>query len=405
MMRSFTRFKSAVPLRLGKVNRDYTEVVVDGNAVSFNNVFLRDADASAQSVDPLSRQKLFNTSDILLLEASNVRIEGEALKVDWTDGTATVSASYHHLFLRKHATLRDALRDKCFREEQLIWDRDTLDPGRLQMSHARYATAAGFAQTVSNLNAVGLSFINDIARPTAHERATEANASSWPVYDIAMQFGYVKKTFYGTLFDVKNQKADAKNIAYTNVYLPLHMDLCYYESPPGLQFLHAIDNSTLGGANVFCDSFKAAQWVRQRDPDAYAALQLYPLVFQYDNNGEYYYYSRPLVEEDALTGAIRAVNYSPPFQGPFEVGVTEGEDRLFRRFLRGYKLFEQAVNDPQNTYEVKLPEGTCVVFDNRRVLHLRLEFSDANGGDRWLMGCYVDGDSFRSRLRTTKRDT
>ena len=30
------------------------------------------------------------------------------------------------------------------------------------------------------------------------------------------------------------------NIAYSNVKLDFHMDLVYYESPPGLQLLHCI---------------------------------------------------------------------------------------------------------------------------------------------------------------------
>ena len=71
--------------------------------------------------------------------------------------------------------------------------------------------------------------------------------------------------------------------------------------------------------------------------------------------------------------------------------------------MRGFKLFTDFVNDPINQYEIKMKEGSCAIFDNRRVLHSRKEFSDENGGDRWLMGCYVDADSFRSKLRIGNR--
>jgi len=40
-------------------------------------------------------------------------------------------------------------------------------------------------------------------------------------------------------FDVKSVPSPI-NIAYSNVALGLHMDLMYYESPPGLQLLHCV---------------------------------------------------------------------------------------------------------------------------------------------------------------------
>ena len=41
-------------------------------------------------------------------------------------------------------------------------------------------------------------------------------------------------SFYGNTFDVVSTE-NAINVAYTNVELPLHMDLIYMESAPGLQ--------------------------------------------------------------------------------------------------------------------------------------------------------------------------
>ena len=41
------------------------------------------------------------------------------------------------------------------------------------------------------------------------------------------------------VFDVV-AKEDPVNIAYSPVQLHFHMDLVYYESPPGLQMLHCI---------------------------------------------------------------------------------------------------------------------------------------------------------------------
>lgn len=393
-------------------------VELDGRNVSFNKVFLRDACTSPQSVDPSTRQKSFTTAFIseglkIVGTPKVTQINGEDnLEVKWNhDGKDQVS-TYPESFLRKYASLETRFSDKFFPTEKVHWTKATLTPF-LKDLHVNYDdylnNDEAFKKVVNDLNRFGLSFIQNMEDPKQDsrlEKITEENETLWPVSKLASRFGYIKKTFYGALFDVKNEK-NAKNIANTNVFLPLHMDLCYYESPPGLQLLHFIDNSTIGGENVFADSFAAVEHVKKIDPLAYDALKKVPITYHYNNNNEYYYYLRPVVVEDPyvkdfVTGEslLKEVNYSPPFQGPFEFHVkTEEDQALWDHFLRGLRLFEEFVNNPENQYQVKTPEGSCVIFDNRRTLHSRLQFSDSNGGDRWLMGCYVDGDSYRSKLR------
>jgi len=65
---------------------------------------------------------------------------------------------------------------------------------------------------VYRLAADGLIFLWDL--PT-EETAVEA---------VAERFGPIKNTFYGRTWDVKD-KPMAENVAYTNVFLDLHMDL------------------------------------------------------------------------------------------------------------------------------------------------------------------------------------
>jgi hypothetical protein len=49
----------------------------------------------------------------------------------------------------------------------------------------------------------------------------------------------VQKTIYDEIFDVKVDE-NPINIAYSNAKLGFHIDLMYYESSPGLQFLHCL---------------------------------------------------------------------------------------------------------------------------------------------------------------------
>lgn len=394
----------------------------DDQPVSFQTVFLRDACNSTASVNPSTRQKTFSTAQV----ASGLEIQGtpeilnengaSALSVCWRDRDGRITkSSYTEAFLRKASKYQNRFEGKFFHGQQIYWNNLELvkDMKSLNLDyHAYLHGEKSFGRALQALNKYGICFVNGVENPRenpATQVLSEDNSLLWPVAKLGLKFGYIKPTFYGTLFDVKNDK-NAKNIANTAVYLPLHMDLCYYESPPGLQLLHFIDNSTLGGENVFADSFLAAARVRERDPEAYEALKTVPLTFHYDNDGEYYYYMRPLiVEEPYLSDEngqayIKEVNYSPPFQGPLEMHVTKEENpELFAAFLRGMVAFEDEVNNRANQFIVKSPENSCVIFNNRRVLHSRLSFLDENGGDRWLMGCYVDGDSFRSKLRINHR--
>ncbi|RLV92888.1 putative oxidoreductase AIM17 [Spathaspora sp. JA1] len=404
-------------------------IMLNHHLVNFKAAFLRDACRDPSSVDPNNKQKLFTTAEAaagLTIEAPPKVIEDPVTKelklcVEWHNNGKIKKSEYPASLLEKYSTIKSRRVDKFFDQERKLWDRDEIESNfaKLEVDYEDFLNnEEALSKTLHNLNKYGLAFVNNIPEPTL-KAMNEENAYQWPVASLASRFGYIKKTFYGTLFDVKNEKTDAKNIANTSVYLPLHMDLLYYESPPGLQLLHFLKNSTIGGENVFCDSFLAANYVKQKDPEAYKALTEIPITYHYDNNNEHYYYKRPLIVEDQDVSTvtkdfppIEAVNYSPPFQGPLEVGISIREDSTekeisefhkFDHFLRGLSLFEEFINDSKNHFEIKMKEGSCVIFENRRALHSRKSFSDANGGDRWLMGTYVDSDSFRSKLRISKR--
>ncbi|CUM62537.1 uncharacterized protein PRCAT00000088001 [Priceomyces carsonii] len=379
----------------------------------FRNVFLRDACQGLASVDPHSKQKLFSTSQIspgLSLNrvpsiVMDAQLNQKLLQVEWKQNGSLHVSKYSESFLRKYSKEALIREGKFFDKE--YWNKSVImmNLDKLQVDYGEYFVQKCFyEQVVKKLNDFGIVFVNNIPDPLSYDlkELKEDEYRKWPVAKLAEMFGYVKKTFYGTLFDVKNE-TEAKNIANTTTFLPLHMDLLYYESPPGVQLLHFIQNSTLGGENVFSDSYLAAQYVKEVDEHAFEALKRVPITYHYENANEFYYFSRPLIVEELLElgPTIKEVNYSPPFQGPFEFAVTKNNetDKLFGDFLRGFKLFEDFVNDPNNQLKLKMKEGSCVIFDNRRILHSRENFSDDNGGRRWLMGCYVDGDSFRSKIR------
>lgn len=180
------------------------------------------------------------------------------------------------------------------------------------------------------------------------------------------------------------------------------MDLLYFESPPGLQFLHCVRNSTIGGSSVFADSFRAANLVRSNSPVLFDTLTSFPVTFHYVNDGRHYHFTRPTVVLDQHSylekKRISHTNWAPPFQAPFEVDIGADGNSGFRRYVRAAKEFAQYIDEPEAQFELTLKEGECVIFQNRRVLHARRAF-DPTTGDRWLKGAYIDVDAYESKLR------
>lgn len=181
------------------------------------------------------------------------------------------------------------------------------------------------------------------------------------------------------------------------------MDLMYFESPPGLQFLHCIQNTVTGGSSIFADSFRAATLLRLNSPMLFRTLTKFPVSYHYRNDGHHYHLMRPTIVLDEYSyldeKRISSVNWAPPFQAPFEFDTGAGADSQFRAYITAAKEFAKNVDDPGAQYELRLEEGVCAVFSNRRVLHSRTEF-DAESGDRWLKGAYVEIDAFHSKYRT-----
>lgn len=177
--------------------------------------------------------------------------------------------------------------------------------------------------------------------------------------------------------------------------------------PPGLQLLHCLHSSCTGGASVFSDSFRAALSLKKPHLNS---LSSFPVTYHYHNAGHHYHYRRPTIEwrESGSRGErhIANVNWSPPFQAPFEATQVASKDfrTKFSAYLGAAKAFSDAVEAPKSIFELRLEPGQCVIFDNRRVLHARRAF-DVSSGERWLKGAYIDQDTFLSRLRVMRESS
>ncbi|SCV99438.1 LAFE_0A03180g1_1 [Lachancea fermentati] len=392
----------------------------DPKTVSFSNLFLRDSSRSKSSIEASSGQKLFTTGELLLNPKSTipeiveVTENKKGLYIKWGDGD---EYTYPLNFISRYAGISENAREP----NPVLWDKALLKSNIRELVSIDFHSfmdindSDKLYQTLINMKKYGISFITNVPKEAT------TGYDSWYVKQIAERIGHIRHTFYGETFDVIN-KPMAENIAYTNVPLPLHQDLLYLDNVPGWQLLHAIKNSSGpsdSGMNLFVDSFNAARYVRDVDGDAYEALTHVPINYIYNRDDKRYFQSRPLVAENEINAdnintanystLIKEINYSPPFQAPFSFGIWEKpkgsevstpvgkmtQRLLFKDFARGLSVFEKFIRAPENTFRVKLPENTCVIFNNRRILHARTAFE----GERWLKGCYIDDDTVQSKYR------
>jgi alpha-ketoglutarate-dependent taurine dioxygenase len=169
-------------------------------------------------------------------------------------------------------------------------------------------------------------------------------------------------------------------------------------------------NHVRGGTSLFVDAFAAAQALRATHPEDFARLVTTPVPFQYINDARHLHHARPTITlepaappshgGDGVEPRIAAVSYSPPFQAPLPRDTPHG-------FYDALAHFAALVEAPDAVYTRQLGEGDAVVFDNRRILHGRTAIEDGSGSacgepNRWLKGCYFEGDTMASHGRALR---
>jgi len=184
----------------------------------------------------------------------------------------------------------------------------------------------------------------------------------------------------------------------------------YFEHPPQFQILHCLRNRVRGGASRFVDAVRVANALRAENPDAFELLATTPVAFHYINDGHHLHRKHTTIELARVAnpgvevGEVAYVNYSPPFQAPLPRETPAA-------FYDALRLFAERLEDPAGRYECTMREGDAVVFNNRCVLHARTAFSSLDNStagtgepDRWLKGCYLDGDAIADRARMLRTE-
>ena len=226
-------------------------------------------------------------------------------------------------------------------------------------------------------------------------------------------------SLYGNVFHVQ-AIPQALNVAYTTIRLPPHQDLVYYESPPGLQLLHCVEQrGIVGGESTLMDGLAAAYTFRDLAPDLFEILTTTQATFCKQREGADMVAYFPHIQLSQENSEIVGVNWSPPFEGPLRnmarcsdyyaayaaFACLVDKDALQHRAALSpqlYKLCREYAEE--HTFEKLLQEGDMLVFNNRRMLHGRNSFQiiQENGG-RHLVGTYTNMDETLNQYRLLMR--
>ena len=206
------------------------------------------------------------------------------------------------------------------------------------------------------------------------------------------RISHIRETFFNTPFEVISIPKP-NNLAYTSKRLVNHMDLPYYELPPGYQFLHCLVNNAEGGMSRAVDGFFVADYLRNNDPETFKTLTKVPAVFV---NRDYTQDKKRLYHAPEITlnkdGDYNDIRFSVP-----TMGIMDCSSKDMEKFYKAHHKFGKLLHDERFLVEFKLEAGDIFCFNNRRVLHGRTEY-DPSSGHRHLQGYYLDRDEIISRL-------
>lgn len=345
----------------------------------FNYYWLRDADP--ETIDPVTRERIFDITEIAGgPRPSHARVEGDMLVIDWAD--------------ENHVTrLPLAVLDGIARHGGRV-----PDPADLQRRLWYAGAHDGFLRLpqseVEGSDAARLTFARALIEDGI-AFVTEMEDSDAGLTRLANQLGPVTPSVDGSYFDVRLEIAPT-NLAYTASALEMHTDLPSEDAAPGVQFLHCRANTVTGGRSLFLDGAAVAEALRTEDPAAFDLLAGHDVPFFRRHDGWDYKSHQRVIELDHA-GHVSGVTISQHLQDVMDLPQDVLDD-YYPAFCR----FISMMKEDRFVDRFRLGGGTCVVFDNHRIVHGREAF-EATSGARHLRGCYVDRGALRSTYRTLIR--
>ncbi len=215
------------------------------------------------------------------------------------------------------------------------------------------------------------------------------------IVNFANSIGSIRRTNFGEFFNVKS-KPNPNDLAYTSLPLAPHTDNPYRKPVPCIQLLHCIENEVGGGLSTLVDGLAVTEELKKEHPSFFQILTEIKVRFQFVDDNVVLEDWAEMIQLDE-NKRLKQVRFSPRL----DFVPLMDKEKLELYYAARNKISEM-YNSEKFRIEFKLKPGDLLMMDNYRLLHGRTEFN-ANEGNRFLQGCYIDYDSTEGKLKHLKR--
>jgi alpha-ketoglutarate-dependent taurine dioxygenase len=179
------------------------------------------------------------------------------------------------------------------------------------------------------------------------------------------------RTLYGTVWSTSSSGqavgASTADSSYGSEGLPLHTDLTYYASPPGLQIFTMVQPAGTGGASLLADGFAAAEQLHKQHPMAFRFLsrtvRRYRCIDR--EKGWHLQACGPVIEVDENEEMVRIrhndLDRLPDLPPPRETNADSFYDQLHEAHL----AWDSILADDAVRLVLKLQPGDSLVVANQ----------------------------------------
>ena len=355
----------------------------DGEESRFNYLWLRDNCPTAHDKD--SRHRMFNILSVspnINPKNYNVGTNG-SLEIEWSEGDH--KSSYNPTWLRENCyTIKNKTE---YISPYKLWDSSLQNNLKLiEINHDEIINSEeGLVKWLELLHNTGIAIVKNAP--------TEKNSA----FKVLNRISHTRETFFKTPFEVINIPKP-NNSAYTAHALRNHMDLPWFENPPGYQFLHCLINSAKGGNSSAVDAFAVADYLRKNEKEIFDTLVSVPLKFK---DKDYTQKAHRSFHSPAIT-LTKDGDYNDIRFSVATMDTLDCNPEIMEKVYKAHHRFGNLLHDEKYQINFRLEPGDIFSFNNRRLLHGRTEF-DPNSGHRHLQGYYMDRDEIIGRLNYLKK--
>ena len=348
----------------------------NGSKKEIHPFWLRERVNGEKFVDKKTQQRLFDPTELKgNIEIKNVSLSNKFLKVSFNDGVETELTIQS--ILNEFSNINDIRLIK-----KIEWDSSLKNLNNFEFNVNIFEEKTMYEALISFYE---YGFVIFKKVPTENNFLVK----------FANSIGSIRRTNFGEFFNVKS-KPNPNDLAYTSLPLAPHTDNPYRNPVPCIQILHCIENEVSGGNSTLVDGYTVTEKLKKDYPDYFKILTEIKVKYQFKDQDVVLEDWSEMIKLDENQN-FKQVRFSPRLDF-----VPLMDKEKLDLYYAARKKISELYNSDKYRLEFKLIPGDLLMMDNHRLLHGRTTY-DANEGNRFLQGCYIDYDSTEGKLKHLRR--